>query len=914
MLQGDTQAIIAPDAHCNICGIDIHKKDRSSHERSDGHRKKERFAVYRAAFDEAERDKAGVSVQAQIDFPFLDVSFASSTSISARQSVEISFSSIETGVFLTSARMSSSLSTRSDTHFTTPHVERPLRMQNGGTHTLYVTFDSQGTVGRFEDRLELTFQDVHLHQRFAIVRPVSCIVGNREDHDAIKPVAPYVPRVRSAVIPEHTLEIDEAPKPPALAAVRWVVRLPAYDIPPALEEVIATSGRGWDLIRRLKTDFLPSRLRTDSYTRFFQTLLHVEEAQLKIDIETFNMEGVTLEPVTGLYRLTVPGLAEKRPSLIVGDAILVQHAGTTSSHWWEGRVFRVRQLEVDLKFNGRFNAFRGQRFNVRFRLNRLCLRRMHFALDSTYSRGSVLFPRPDDFSSARRPTESDLAAIRPGERKIAENPHQLEAVAAILRQSQGSPPFIVFGPPGTGKTITIVEAMRQLTLTRRDTFILACAPSNSAADLLAERLARSGLNARELLRLNAPSRSVDQLPLVLLPYSRRNNEGTFSVPERDELMTFRVVVATCLSASVPSGIGVPRGHFSHIFVDEAGQASEPEAMISIKTLASTHTNIVLAGDPKQLGPIVHSRAAQALGLQLSLLDRLMARDAYRDDMRGISFVKLTKNFRSHPLILSFPNKQFYANELEACGDRAVTHSLTRSDILAKQFVPIVFENIAGKDAREAQSPSFFNVDEASRVKYYVQQLMEDQKLRLTDEQIGVITPYHAQALKIRALLAKSAKGKKIKVGSVEEFQGQERRVIIISTVRSSRDFVSYDLRHTLGFVASPRRFNVAVTRAQALLVIVGDASVLSLDPLWRAFMNYVYDAGGWKGRRPDWDTDEEVIEVRPGYDRERQTQALSDMDAFVARTKKAVLHNADASEDGEQEWDGVVDKEWREAD
>lgn len=106
---------------------------------------------------------------------------------------------------------------------------------------------------------------------------------------------------------------------------------------------------------------------------------------------------------------------------------------------------------------------------------------------------------------------------------------------------------------------------------------------------------------------------------------------------------------------------------------------------------------------------------------------------------------------------------------------------------------------------------------------------------------------------------------------------------------------------------------VAVTRAQALLVIVGDASVLSLDPLWRAFMNYVYEAGGWKGRRPDWDTEEEVIEARPGYDRERQAQAISEMDAFVERTKETVLQRARASDDGELEWDGVVDKEWREA-
>lgn len=78
-------------------------------------------------------------------------------------------------------------------------------------------------------------------------------------------------------------------------------------------------------------------------------------------------------------------------------------------------------------------------------------------------------------------------------------------------------------------------------------------------------------------------------------------------------------------------------------------------------------------------------------------------------------------------------------------------------------------------------------------------------------------------------------------------------------------------------------------------------------------MNSVYEAGGWKGRKPDWDTDEEVIAVRPGYDRQRQAQAMSDMDTFVERTKEAVMQNTLASNDDESEWDGVVDKEWREA-
>lgn len=144
--------------------------------------------------------------------------------------------------------------------------------------------------------------------------------------------------------------------------------------------------------------------------------------------------------------MPVPGLAEKRPSLIVGDSILVQHMGTKSHHWWQGRVFRVRQLEVDLKFSGRFNAFRGQRFSVRFQLNRLCLRRMHQALDNTFSRGCVLFPRAEDFHSIGRPSKVVLATVRPGDRRIAENEHQLEAVAAILHQHPGTAPFIVFGP------------------------------------------------------------------------------------------------------------------------------------------------------------------------------------------------------------------------------------------------------------------------------------------------------------------------------------------------------------------------------------------------------------------------------------------------------------------------------------
>ena len=96
-----------------------------------------------------------------------------------------------------------------------------------------------------------------------------------------------------------------------------------------------------------------------------------------------------------------------------------------------------------------------------------------------------------------------------------------------------------------------------------------------------------------------------------------------------------------------------------------------------------------------------------------------------------SLVKLIKNYRSHPAILKFPNRRFYSNELEPHADPAITHSLLRSDVLSKRDFPIVFHGIRGKDMREASSPSFFNPEEASLVKNYVQRLKEDQRLRLS---------------------------------------------------------------------------------------------------------------------------------------------------------------------------------------
>lgn len=130
----------------------------------------------------------------------------------------------------------------------------------------------------------------------------------------------------------------------------------------------------------------------------------------------------------------------------------------------------------------------------------------------------------------------------------------------------------------------------------------------------------------------APSRYKNQVPDELLPYTYyrddSENRPSFGVPPFATMKGYRVIVSTCIAAAMLPGIGMTRGHFSHIFIDEAGQATEPEVFVSIKMMADTATNVALSGDPKQLGPIIRSAIACKLGLEVSYLERLMARPPY----------------------------------------------------------------------------------------------------------------------------------------------------------------------------------------------------------------------------------------------------------------------------------------------
>ncbi|KAG8911275.1 hypothetical protein FRC01_005800, partial [Tulasnella sp. 417] len=273
------------------------------------------------------------------------------------------------------------------------------------------------------------------------------------------------------------------------------------------------------------------------------------------------------------------------------------------------------------------------------------------------------------------------------------------------------------------------------------------------------------------------------------------------------------------------------------------------------------------------------------------------------------YVKLTKNWRSNAAIIDFPNQQFYDGELEACAPPSIANVCLGWRGLPNSSYPVIFHAIKGRDLRELSSPSWFNIEEASAIWYYVRDLRCDRALGCEDQHIGVIAPYRAQVRKIRTILGINFPD--VKVGTTEEFQGDERHAIIVSTVRSSLDFVEFDLRHTLGFVANPRRFNVAMTRAKSILIVIGDPDVLGLDPLWRQFLNHIYVRGGWRGIRIPWDPTKDVFtETSEGenlpYDAQIRAKSEQDLRDLVSRASAnglGVLDEEDELEaDADQHW------------
>ncbi|CAL6335351.1 unnamed protein product [Bathycoccus prasinos] len=460
------------------------------------------------------------------------------------------------------------------------------------------------------------------------------------------------------------------------------------------------------------------------------------------------------------------------------------------------------------------------------------------------------------------------------------NPSQRKAVKAAMQNTL----TLWRGPPGTGKTRTLValiasvvnyanvqenggksdrEKSSNTQASWRGPKVLACAASNVAVDNILDALLREKIDrSMNILRLGSPARVQPWLlestlshKVALHPKGKEANSirerfrGVTSLEaakarkqaqQLDREAAIQVVNASDVILATCVGAGddlLADRVFRYAFVDEAAQCVEPHTLIPLtKALAG-----VLVGDTKQLPPTVVSRDAVAIGLQRSLIERL--------ELSGVEPYLLEEQYRMHPGLAAFSSVRFYDRRLKSVpkpSERVAPNGVN----WPSKLVPLAFVEVKGEEMRAPDGNSIFNVQEAEECVRVVQKLLLSGDVKNAGD-IGIIAPYAAQVraiseewnrkvtsdvkLKNTSIVEadnpESAKDE-LEIRSVDGFQGREKEVIVLCTVRNNR-------QNQLGFVADPRRLNVAITRAKRGLIVLGHRDTLSTDQLWHKWLQFV---------------------------------------------------------------------------
>lgn len=624
------------------------------------------------------------------------------------------------------------------------------------------------------------------------------------------------------------------------------------------------------LVHEVRNKLSPYYPTEENYRDFFHFVLWLDEMGAELMLQRYNMENVTMDYIAGYLELEVPGLAEKRPSLISGDIVNIRvHEDHTA---YKGVIRRVNDKTIWIEgVNDALADYIQEcpdiELDVAFQLGRLPYERMHAGVDQSVSNGMLkcLFPNPE-LVSRNVATRYHIPDNEFLNKDVVRNVEQKRAVENILNCKSGNAPYIVFGPPGTGKTVTIVEAILQIKKRLQSARILVCAPANAACDMLTLKLIQHNCTTKELIRVHSESRDWESVPEDVKPFSNYAG-GKYTKPAGFELMEFRIVVTTLiLSGRYASN---QKFYPDFVFIDEAAQALEPEADVAI-ALLKLGKQLVLAGDPKQLGPQCSSAVAEKYKLNISLLERLMDTEIYKSD--NPNFITMLKlNFRAHPVVLQLPNELFYDNQLQAVSRFALTdpiasvfiyHRISPPKQKKRQVIgqPVEFCAIFAKEKREGRSPSYFNPSEVEMVLKYVKALTNLSETKVQPVDIGIVTPYIRQVYRIKEKLRYNGFGD-VEVGTTEVFQGREKRIIIISTVRAQHSLLLHDRRYKLGFIKNEKRFNVALTRAMSKLIIIGCPNVLRYDTNWLKYIEFCEQRNAYFGAKFDRRTDEVKQEV-----------------------------------------------------
>ena len=536
----------------------------------------------------------------------------------------------------------------------------------------------------------------------------------------------------------------------------------------------------------------------------------------------------------------------------------------------------------DWVMNG--STLNGSTLGIDLTFDEVSYREMHQALNDVIgAHGNRLAELRDVLLGVRQATYRELQAddlFYPS----ALNDSQMAAVRHVISAQDVG---IIHGPPGTGKTTTLVQAI--LETIRRERRVLVCAPSNTAVDLLTEKLAERGVN---VIRMGNPSRvselllkhTLDAGVMAHPSYAKMHAMRQTAEQHRDtaselakegvrnfgfegrqhrqqlreEARTLRqaaddlerfmtedvlesVQVITCTL------VGASHRHMRHlsfetVFIDEAAQALEPGCWIPI----AKGQRIVLAGDHHQLPPTVKSEQAAREGLRETLFEKCIQRQPQTARM-------LKVQYRMHEQIMGFSSEKFYGGQLVP--HPSVRHAgLEAYDLRFAPDLPVEFIDTAGCGYQEVAIPesrSTANPEEAHLLLERLAQLLAPYDAAEHDEQqhtpltIGVIAPYRAQinylkdAIEDSEVLNGLLLQRRLSVGTVDSFQGQERDIIAITLTRSNP-------QGEIGFLSDIRRMNVGMTRARRKLLLVGDSSTLCRHPFFGELLAYVKGVGGYR--------------------------------------------------------------------
>ncbi|CAO1431408.1 unnamed protein product [Diamesa hyperborea] len=430
--------------------------------------------------------------------------------------------------------------------------------------------------------------------------------------------------------------------------------------------------------------------------------------------------------------------------------------------------------------------------------------------------------------------------------KIATNEEQMTAIKNIVNCTAFPFPYVIFGPPGTGKTSTLVECVAQILKLKPESKIMITAQSNSACDEIGVRLMKV-ISPNKIFRLYSPS-LLNPKNGVTNPELRRSSNirsHQNQYPSYEEFYHFNVVIVTLMSSSRLVQVKINNKHFDYMFIDECAAAMEPECLVPILGLGTGFqeitTNLVFLGDHKQLGAVIESDFADKIGLGHSLMERIMTKSKYQNKPHyNVNYVtQLLDNYRSHPAILQFSNVMFYDSMLRCKISAEDQHFTSRWNFLSNKKFPIIFHSSLEPSQKERNGTSSYNDGELRVVDFYVNNLLNSgiNGVQIRQIDIGIVSPYKAQLKKLKDAYINMPN---IEIGTAEYYQGREKKIIIISTVKS---------KDGIGFLKSEKRMNVVLTRAKCLLIIVGNPETLQKDQNWNSFIHFCKDNKACVGER-----------------------------------------------------------------